>query len=207
MCCCSWVPSQQALSLAAWLGLSCQLLQEHRRRFRRLASEYGAKRGSSNSAVPFHASCTDTQGEGSVISLPPCHQRSQASAAHSAAATAAAPCLTPAAPPPPARRYLPPAGIDDLVLFVPDARKTPALRAGTVDPNSPYKFALPPSFRCVDRQGVCACVCVHKPPAKTAVACVVRLLPCRQALCLPLPNHTSMPAAQYDDVTCCLLTC
>lgn len=43
--------------------------------------------------------------------------------------------------------YLPSAGIDDLVLFQPDARKTPALRAGTVDPNSPYKFALPPSFR------------------------------------------------------------
>lgn len=44
--------------------------------------------------------------------------------------------------------YLPPAGIDDLVLFQPDARKTPALRAGTVDPSSPYKFAMPPSFRC-----------------------------------------------------------
>lgn len=43
--------------------------------------------------------------------------------------------------------YLPPAGIDDLVLFQPDARKTPALRAGTVDPSSPYKFAMPPSFR------------------------------------------------------------
>lgn len=45
--------------------------------------------------------------------------------------------------------YLPPAGVDDLVLFVPDARKTPALRAGTVNPSSPYQFALPPSFRCV----------------------------------------------------------
>jgi hypothetical protein len=43
--------------------------------------------------------------------------------------------------------YLPPSGIDDLVLFQPDARKTPALRAGTVDPSSPYKFAIPPSFR------------------------------------------------------------
>lgn len=43
--------------------------------------------------------------------------------------------------------YLPASGIDDLVLFQPDARKTPALRAGTVDPTSPYKFALPPSFR------------------------------------------------------------
>jgi hypothetical protein len=46
-------------------------------------------------------------------------------------------------------QYLPPAGIDDLVLFVPDAKKTPAIRAGTVDPSSPYRFALPPSFRCV----------------------------------------------------------
>lgn len=43
--------------------------------------------------------------------------------------------------------YLPSAGVDDLVLFVPDAKKTPALRAGTVDPSSPYKFALPPKFR------------------------------------------------------------
>eukprot|EP00878_Enallax_costatus_P002980 GHUV01003176.1.p1 GENE.GHUV01003176.1~~GHUV01003176.1.p1 ORF type:complete len:275 (+),score=73.11 GHUV01003176.1:193-1017(+) len=43
--------------------------------------------------------------------------------------------------------YLPPAGIDDLVQFVPDAKKTPALRAGTVDPSSPYRFALPPKFR------------------------------------------------------------
>lgn len=43
--------------------------------------------------------------------------------------------------------YLPPAGVDDLVLFVPDSKKTPALRAGTVNPSSPYKFALPPSFR------------------------------------------------------------
>jgi hypothetical protein len=43
--------------------------------------------------------------------------------------------------------YLPPSGIDDLVLFQPDPRKTPALRAGTVDPSSPYKFAIPPKFR------------------------------------------------------------
>lgn len=43
--------------------------------------------------------------------------------------------------------YLPAAGIDDFVLFVPDAKKTPAIRAGTVNPNAPYKFALPPNFR------------------------------------------------------------
>lgn len=33
------------------------------------------------------------------------------------------------------------------MLFVPDARKTPALRAGTVDPNDPYQFAMPPTWR------------------------------------------------------------
>jgi hypothetical protein len=37
--------------------------------------------------------------------------------------------------------------VDDLVLFVPDPKKTPALRAGTVNPASPYRFALPPKFR------------------------------------------------------------
>lgn len=42
--------------------------------------------------------------------------------------------------------YLPSAGIDDLVLFVPDSKKTPAIRAGTVDPNHPYRFAVPPSW-------------------------------------------------------------
>ncbi len=38
-------------------------------------------------------------------------------------------------------------GVEDFVLFVPDARKTPALRAGTVDPNDPYQFAMPPTWR------------------------------------------------------------
>jgi hypothetical protein len=32
-------------------------------------------------------------------------------------------------------------------MFVPDPKKTPALRAGTVNPASPYRFALPPKFR------------------------------------------------------------
>jgi hypothetical protein len=70
--------------------------------------------------------------------------------------------------------YLPPSGIDDLVLFQPDARKTPALRAGTVDPNSPYKFALPPSFRC----GL-SCVVTPwaaQPAAGCAVCCNRQLL-------------------------------
>lgn len=43
--------------------------------------------------------------------------------------------------------YLPSAGVDDFVLFVPDAQKTPAIRAGTVDPLNPYRFALPPTWR------------------------------------------------------------
>lgn len=43
--------------------------------------------------------------------------------------------------------YLPPAGVGDFVLFVPDSKKTPALRAGTVNPSDPYKFAMPPTFR------------------------------------------------------------
>lgn len=43
--------------------------------------------------------------------------------------------------------YLPAAGVDDLVLFVPDAKKTPAIRAGTVNPNTPYRFAMPPTWR------------------------------------------------------------
>jgi hypothetical protein len=42
--------------------------------------------------------------------------------------------------------YLPSAGIDDFVLFVPDRSKTPALRAGTIDREKPYKFAVPPSW-------------------------------------------------------------
>ncbi|GMH43661.1 hypothetical protein BSKO_11583 [Bryopsis sp. KO-2023] len=43
--------------------------------------------------------------------------------------------------------YMPSAGVDDFVLFVPDKQKTPAIRAGTVDPNNPYRFALPPTWR------------------------------------------------------------
>jgi hypothetical protein len=43
--------------------------------------------------------------------------------------------------------YLPSAGIDDFVLFVPDGKKTPAIRAGTVSPDAPYRFALPPTWR------------------------------------------------------------
>lgn len=38
-------------------------------------------------------------------------------------------------------------GVEDFVLFSPDPRKTPALRAGTVDPNDPYQFAMPPTWR------------------------------------------------------------
>eukprot|EP00193_Tetraselmis_chui_P010393 CAMPEP_0177770200 /NCGR_PEP_ID=MMETSP0491_2-20121128/10782_1 /TAXON_ID=63592 /ORGANISM="Tetraselmis chuii, Strain PLY429" /LENGTH=276 /DNA_ID=CAMNT_0019287367 /DNA_START=215 /DNA_END=1045 /DNA_ORIENTATION=- len=34
----------------------------------------------------------------------------------------------------------------DLVLFVPGPRETPAIRAGTIDPNRPYSFGLPPSW-------------------------------------------------------------
>lgn len=41
--------------------------------------------------------------------------------------------------------YLPAAGFDDFVKFTPTKAKTPALRAGTVDPLEPYSFALPPS--------------------------------------------------------------
>lgn len=47
----------------------------------------------------------------------------------------------------PVGEYLPPAGVKDFVLFVPDSKKTPAIRAGTVDPNNPYRFALPPTWR------------------------------------------------------------
>ncbi|GIL59903.1 hypothetical protein Vafri_14569 [Volvox africanus] len=42
--------------------------------------------------------------------------------------------------------YLPAYGKEDFVLFIPSASKTPALRAGTVDNTSPYRFALPPNF-------------------------------------------------------------
>eukprot|EP00873_Tetraselmis_striata_P026458 jgi/Tetstr1/446722/TSEL_034210.t1 len=34
----------------------------------------------------------------------------------------------------------------DLVLFVPGPRETPAIRAGTIDPKAPYRFALPPKW-------------------------------------------------------------
>ncbi|KAK9808421.1 hypothetical protein WJX73_003065 [Symbiochloris irregularis] len=43
--------------------------------------------------------------------------------------------------------YLPKAGIDDLVQFIPDAKKTPSLRAGSIDPTTPYKFAVPPTWK------------------------------------------------------------
>jgi hypothetical protein len=42
--------------------------------------------------------------------------------------------------------YLPLAGVDDFVRFVPDRSKTPGLRAGTVDREHPYSFALPPTW-------------------------------------------------------------
>jgi len=35
----------------------------------------------------------------------------------------------------------------DFRLFVPDSSKTPAIRAGTVDKNNPYRFAMPPTWR------------------------------------------------------------
>ncbi|CAD7697068.1 unnamed protein product [Ostreobium quekettii] len=43
--------------------------------------------------------------------------------------------------------YLPPSNIDGFVKFVPDAQKTPAIRAGTVDPKNPYSFSLPTTWR------------------------------------------------------------
>ncbi|KAI8471276.1 MAG: hypothetical protein J3K34DRAFT_417665 [Monoraphidium minutum] len=43
--------------------------------------------------------------------------------------------------------YLPSAGVEDFVLFVPDAKKTPAIRAGTVSRENPYRFAMPPTWR------------------------------------------------------------
>lgn len=42
--------------------------------------------------------------------------------------------------------YLPSAGVADFVQFKPDRSKTPAIRAGTVDPSNPYTFAVPPSW-------------------------------------------------------------
>ncbi|KAL6764681.1 hypothetical protein V8C86DRAFT_2468060 [Haematococcus lacustris] len=43
--------------------------------------------------------------------------------------------------------YLPPAGVGDFVRFTPAKDKTPALRAGTIKPDSPYTFILPPGFK------------------------------------------------------------
>eukprot|EP00884_Botryococcus_braunii_P009120 jgi/Botrbrau1/18209/Bobra.53_1s0068.1 len=43
--------------------------------------------------------------------------------------------------------YLPSAGVEDFVEFVPGPQKTPALRAGTVNRENPYRFALPPSWK------------------------------------------------------------
>lgn len=43
--------------------------------------------------------------------------------------------------------YLPKADIEGFSSFVPDRSKTPALRAGTVDRDNPYRFALPSSWR------------------------------------------------------------
>ncbi|CAG9460764.1 unnamed protein product [Pedinophyceae sp. YPF-701] len=42
--------------------------------------------------------------------------------------------------------YLPAAGIDDFVRFVPSKSKTPALRAGIINADQPYQFALPPTW-------------------------------------------------------------
>lgn len=45
--------------------------------------------------------------------------------------------------------YLPPApgAAPGLFLFVPDSKKTPAIRAATVDPTNPYRFNIPGSWR------------------------------------------------------------
>ena len=43
--------------------------------------------------------------------------------------------------------YLPDAAEDGFVAFRPAATKTPALRAGTIDPNAPYTFSLPKNKR------------------------------------------------------------
>jgi hypothetical protein len=42
--------------------------------------------------------------------------------------------------------YLPPYGSDDLYLFVPKKTETPSIRAGTIDPASPYTFAVPAAW-------------------------------------------------------------
>jgi hypothetical protein len=43
--------------------------------------------------------------------------------------------------------YLPPAGVDDFVEFTVTANKTPAIRAGSINIDEPYRFALPPSWK------------------------------------------------------------
>lgn len=48
--------------------------------------------------------------------------------------------------------YLPPAGIDDFVRYVPGRQSTPAIRAGTVNPDQPYTFAIPPNWTEVRRR-------------------------------------------------------
>ncbi len=77
----------------------------------------------------------------------------------SAAAAAAAAATTSLTPLPAAagdvqmvKDYLPPYAGEGgaqfgLVAFTPGPTKTPALRAGTVKPDSPYSFALPPTWR------------------------------------------------------------
>ena len=47
---------------------------------------------------------------------------------------------------PSTQAYLPPYGSDDLYLFVPKKTETPSIRAGTIDPASPYTFAVPAAW-------------------------------------------------------------
>lgn len=57
--------------------------------------------------------------------------------------------------------YLPPAGIEDFVAFVPDGKKTPSLRAGTVDAANPYKVGhchTHAASRCRTQASCCLCV-------------------------------------------------
>ncbi|KAK9832104.1 hypothetical protein WJX81_007290 [Elliptochloris bilobata] len=44
-------------------------------------------------------------------------------------------------------RYLPAAGVEDFVEFIPPKGKTPAIRAGNIDMSEPYRFAVPPTWR------------------------------------------------------------
>lgn len=93
--------------------------------------------------------------------------------------------------------YLPPAGIDDLVLFQPDARKTPALRAGTVDPTSPYKVrhsrdasvAWWLCMSCVS-QGVCI------PQQQTQAPCLIPYQTICLTRCPPCFAVSSLPCHQ-----------